>query len=103
MNLKFGGEQGGKLTEEVKQKMRKPKTEEQKENYRISALNRPPVSEATREKHRKNMMGNKNLLGSNHMIGFKHSDEVKQVLKEKRKKQIGVNNPNYRHGKYVKK
>lgn len=63
MNLKAGGHQGGTLSEESKAKLRKPKSDEAREKYRQVALNRPQISEETREKHRQNMKGNKNLLG----------------------------------------
>lgn len=63
LNLKAGGHSGGTLSEESKAKLRKPRTPEQCEIYRQSALKRPPVSEETREKFRNHMKGNKNLLG----------------------------------------
>lgn len=123
LNLKSGGRSGGMCSEEVKKKLRKPKSKEAKEKYRRAALGRT-YGEETKEKHRQRMKGNKYLAGSNHMIGFKHSEETKAIIKEKRKSQImptgfkrpwtdehkktmsirmtGKNNPKYRDGKRCK-
>jgi len=62
LNLKAGGHSGGTLSEESKNKLRKPKSSEAKEKYRRAALNRV-VSVETREKHRQRMLGNKHLIG----------------------------------------
>lgn len=88
LNLKAGGSQGGKCSEATKRKMRKPKSVEARENYRLAALRRPPVSEETREKHRKRMLGNKYLKGKKVWLNRNHSEETKEVIRQKRKLQV---------------
>lgn len=63
---------GKKLTEEHKQKLRVPKTEEHKRNLSI-ALKKAKIN---------------NRGKNNPMYGRKHSEKTKQLIKEKRKLQI---------------
>lgn len=93
LNLKAGGQNGGVNCEEVRQKLRKPKSDVAKENYRKSAFNRPKVSDETREKHRQRMMGNTHLKGSTHMIGKKHTEEAKEKIR--RNTPVGIGEDNF--------
>lgn len=102
LNLKGGGQSGGICSEAVKDKLRKPKPESSKEKYRQAALNRPPVSAATREKHRKRMLGNQYLLGISYK-GKSPTQEVRDKISKTLSVSItGINNPNYRHGRDCK-
>ena len=92
-------------SEETKQKMRKPHkkfSKETREKMKISAKNRPPVTEETKNKKRISMLG-KNKGEKNGMWGkivsketiekwkhshkgFKHTEETKQKMRKSHKK-----------------
>jgi group I intron endonuclease len=87
LNLKSGGHYGGSCSEEVRKKLRTPKSEATKQKLREAATGRK-YGEKTKSKHRKRMIGNKYLLGKKVCLGRTHSEETKAVIKTKRANQI---------------
>lgn len=87
-NKTDGGEgTSGRLhTEETKEKLRIPKTEEHKTKMRKSKANKAPVrDEKYRQKMRERVIGEKNP-----MFGKKHTEESKE---KNRLRNSGINNP----------
>lgn len=81
LNLKGGGQNGGACSEETKNRPRKPVSKETRE--KLSAIAKVRVfSEATREKLRQRMMGNKHLLGKQVRLGCVLSAESKDKIRQ---------------------